>query len=126
MAKHTTFTFLNAVVAMGFVSLSVHVFSTAAFTADRNDAVLYLGVATWFGLISFGHAIKNRALVAVTSAVVILASLCFMFLLLFAPLAWGDSNMPMIYMLQATLLLIIALQIAGLIALFASSGERKA
>jgi hypothetical protein len=34
--------------------------------------------------------------------------------------------MPMIYMLQATLLLIIALQIAGLIALFASSGERKA
>ncbi len=108
----------NVAVAVIFVCMGLYGRLAAHTTGDQSDALVFVTAGMWFALISVGHAAGSRVLVTVTSVPAVIVGALYVFVLLFAPLAWGDSNAVTAYALQAVGLLLIVVQIAGLIAVF--------
>lgn len=112
------FTSLNGAIALAFGCMAAYVFFTARITADTHDATLFLGAAAWFGAIAYGFAVQNRPLVIVMALPVVIGAGVFACILLFAPLAWGDRNLPAIYLMQGGAVGILVLQVSGVFSLF--------
>jgi hypothetical protein len=75
----------------------------------------FFAVGVWFLLMSAGFARKSRLADALTTIPTIAFAAIFCFVLLFAPLSWGDQGTPTAYLLQGISLLIIILEVLGLI-----------
>lgn len=116
---------LNGAIAVAFGCMAAYVFLNTRITVDTHDAMLFLGAAAWFGVIAWGFAVQSRPVVIVMALPVMLGAGVFAFILLFAPLAWGDRNMPIIYLMQGSAVGIIGLQVSGVIALFINSAAGK-
>ena len=110
----------NAVVSVIIICLSGLGLFVSHNASDRNSALLYLGFGASFCVVSYSLWIRSRLLAALVSIPLILVLGMSSFMLLFAPLAWGDSNIRTVYLLQLTSLLLAVLQIVGLIDVFAT------
>jgi NADH:ubiquinone oxidoreductase subunit K len=93
--------------------------------SDRNSALLYLGIGVSFCIVPYGLWIRSRVLVSLISIPLILMLGAVSFMLLFAPFAWGDSNIKTVYLLQLSSLFLAALQIGGLIDVFSARTSMK-
>ena len=115
---------LNVAVAFAFAAVAMYGLTASGSHIDR-EAFGYIGVGIWFGLIASAVHAQSRIFVTLLSAPLMLALLVFMFILLFAPFAWGESNMGTVYVLWAGNILLLVLQLAGLMVVYSrnASGE---
>ena len=115
----------NAAVGVIIICLSLLGLFQSNNVSDRQSAFLYLGFGALFCLVSYGLLIRSCLLVTLGSIPIIVVAAATSFILLFAPFAWGDSNLRTVYMLQAISLSFAGLQIVGLIDVFATHRNRE-
>jgi hypothetical protein len=114
------FAIVNGAIALSLFAVAVYVFFVSETTGNREEAGMVILAAHWFLGICGAFARRSRFWVTVASVPVITLCLLFAFILIFAPLGWGDENLPTARTLQIGALLLGAFQIWGLIAVFAS------
>jgi hypothetical protein len=115
----------NAAVGVIIICLSFLGRLVSHSVADRHSALVFFGFGAWFCVVSYSLWIGSRLLATFTSAPLILVLGVASFMLLFAPFAWGDSNIGIVYLLQLTSLCLAVLQIVGLIDVFAAHKNSK-
>ena len=118
----------NGAFALGFLLLGVYGSIVSDNMGGRQSAVLSVVAGFWIASIVIGLLFRRRVLVLLLSIPVIGFALLFAFILLFAPLAWGNSNLATAYGLQVVALGLILIQIAGILAVFSKrpSGDDRA
>lgn len=114
----------NAAIGVIIISLSVFGLLQSKNMSDRQSAFLFLGFGMLFCLVSYGLWMRSRLLIILSSVPIIVVSAVTSFILLFAPLAWGDSNIGTVYMLQFFSLSFIVLQIVSLVSAFVAHQNR--
>jgi len=118
---------LSANAAMGAIIICLSIFGLVQSTnvSDRYSALLPLGCGVLFCLVSYGLWIRSRLLVSLGSIPVIVVSVAASIILLFAPFAWGDSNIGTVYILQFISLSSAVLQVTSLRTVFAPDKNRN-
>jgi hypothetical protein len=111
---------INAVVGGVIVGLSIFGMVHSKNVSDRQSAFFFLGFGALFWPVSYGLWIRSRLLVTLISIPIIVVAGGAGFVLLFAPLAWSDSNIGTAYTLQFLSLFFAVLEIASLLNVFAS------
>jgi NADH:ubiquinone oxidoreductase subunit K len=128
--KRTVLITANATVGVITISLSIFGLFHSTSVSDRQSALLLLGFGALFCVVAYGLWTRSRLLVTLSSVPIILIAAVASFILVFAPLAWGDSNIGTVYTLQFLSLSFAVLQIASLLHVFAAkhtnNGDKEA
>lgn len=90
-------------------------------TGERDAAAIFVFAGFWMGVNAFAVYRRILSMVIAFSVPVVLVAAAFALVLVFAPLAWGPSNMPAVYVLQAIATLVTVIQIAAIAAVYASN-----
>ena len=114
----------NAAIGVIMISLSVFGLLQSKNMSDRQSAFLFLGFGALFCFVSYGLWMRSRLLVILSSVPIIVVAAVMSFILLFAPLAWGGSNIGTVYMLQFFSLSFVVLQIVSLVNAFVAHQNR--
>ena len=117
--------FFNGAFAAAFLLLGGYGAIAATNPGDSRTALLSLFAGLFVACIMPALRRQSRLAVVLLSLPVIGAAAFFAFILLFAPLAWGDANLPTTYLLQGCAVLLILVQLAGIVAVFSRRSQKE-
>jgi len=114
----------NAAIAALLFGFGVYTLVVAGGSVDADFGAVILLSSCWLAANSFAVFRRSLPMVLILAIPVVMVAALFVLMLLFAPLAWGDSNMPMVYLLQGTALFVAAIQIASIAAVVAARTKK--